>query len=101
MKNFSLFFLLFFFLLFFTYTLLAIPSISKLKELEQPDGSKIKIIQYGDENYKYFENELGYSIKKDTDGFWKYEVEENGKFKITKIKANEKPLSSFKPKLRK
>ena len=65
-------------------TALGVPSSPVPYEYTQPDGTKVKIYQRGDEWLHWNETEDGYSVIFDrSSGFWKYVVFRNGELTAT------------------
>ncbi len=65
-------------------TALGVPSSPVPTEYTQPDGTKVKIYQRGDEWLHWNETEGGYPVVFDkTSGFWKYAVFKNGELRAT------------------
>ena len=65
-------------------TALGVPSSPVPTEYTQPDGTKVKIYQRGDEWLHWNETEGGYPVVFDkTSGFWKYAVFQDGELRAT------------------
>lgn len=64
------------------------------KVISQPDGTKIKIIRFGDEWQNWYETEDGYTVIKDKDSDWWYYAESD---EIHGIKKSPHAAGIIKP----
>lgn len=64
------------------------------KVLSQPDGTKIRIIRFGDEWQNWYETEDGYTVIKDKDSGWWYYAESD---EINGIKKSSHAAGIVKP----
>jgi len=64
------------------------------KVVSQPDGTKIRIIRFGDEWQNWYETEDGYTVIKDKDSGWWYYAESD---KIHGIKKSSHAAGIVKP----
>jgi M6 family metalloprotease-like protein len=69
-------------------TSFAIPAKPRPVRLNQPDGSSFMGILKGDEHFHFAEDQDGFSIIQDRDGWWTYAKQENGLLVATDLKAN-------------
>lgn len=66
--------ILFFILITINQTAIAVSAYPYLVEITQPDGSKITIILKGDEHVKWAQTTDGYSIMRNSSGFFEYAI---------------------------
>lgn len=66
-------------LLCFSGALFAVPALSHVFSVEQPDGTMLNVILRGDEFYDWIETEDGYAVVRDVDGVYKYATVHNNK----------------------
>ncbi len=64
----------------------------------QPDGTEIKAFVSGDEFYHYIEDESGYTLVKEKDGYIYYGVEKDGEVISSGIKAGTKKKARHQKK---
>ena len=57
----------------------AVPANPNTTLLRQPDGVRFRAVQRGDEWLNWVETDEGYTIARDTDGFWYYVTQYRGK----------------------
>ncbi|MBI5657496.1 MAG: hypothetical protein HZC44_12060 [Geobacter sp.] len=65
-------------------TSLAVPVAPFNKEIAQPDGTKVRIIRFGDEWQNWYETADGYTVIKDNASGWWYYAEQDEKDDIKK-----------------
>lgn len=58
-------------------------------KVQQPDGTAITILSFGDEWLSFDTTEDGYTIKKNSEGYWVYALLENGVLKATQVMAHD------------
>ncbi len=66
-------------------TMKAIPAHPGPTKVQQPDGSWITIVLHGDEWRSYSTTEDGYTVVKNSQGYYVYAQREQGKLKATDI----------------
>ena len=62
-------YIIFLFFSFFTISLFSAPVQGKIFHLRQPDGSKVPVKIWGDENYQHIESLDGYTLVRDANGW--------------------------------
>ena len=79
----------------------AVPALQDTYSIEQPDGNTFKVKMKGDEWNNWIETADGYTIEKDSNGFWKYVARYAGKKALLdKLYADRIPPRGLKKHIR-
>ncbi len=87
--------------LFGSSVALSVPAMPGLRTVKQPDGTEIKLRLWGDEWLHGYETPDGYTVVKDSNGYYVYAVrDKSGNLMPSKVKVGQAPPAGLQKSLR-